>query len=1206
MTPGFTGTLDWAAGASGVGAGADGQGGVGIQPALGASPIVGARVTVRRADGSVIGRADTGADGRVTLKACDAEGPFLIEAEGAASASYFDAAKGAAGASAPFGDGEVLRVAVTALTANIGVTAATEAVVHRLLGPASSNASRNLPSTAAIGDANRLVLDGAWGPLWPQAFALDSLTLMPGQAQAPTLGDKPSDRYALALSALGYGAAQFNATLVAPSLAAARQFAADAADGRIDGRDPNGALVAAAADTAYDPGQMRIALDAALTVAARTYADSALRTRVPAVLALGAMAAPNGGGGYTTQVVRLGSDGTVVLLNSDGSAGTTLATDVVSLASASQPPASALFMKRVDGSVWAAGTGGAPGLLGLGANQDRATAAEVTALRGASAISVGLAHALARVGDGSVLGWGDGTRGQLIGGVSSVQPTAQAGVSSALAVLALNDLSFALRQDGRVLSWGTGADALGTGDGTRRLQAQAQAVLTGPNAPLDQVLAIAGFAGSSDATLAALRTDGSVWTWGENTHGGLGTTGAARAVAAAVTGVANIVGLAATDRGFIAVDTRGALFFWGSVPVSGSGTATTYSDPIAPQQLDGLTGVRDVLSAFPGLYQARVLTAGGERWRTDGSSARQVTPDTELDTRPIAAGILTIAPVSGDDLVNAAERNAGVTVSGSISEADRPVAVDIGSSPIAAQVSGKSWTAVLPTAGLPTGGQVTLNATFVTVGGISSSSSRTFTVDAVAPTVTVTDNVPGTANATVTFTFTWSEPPVAFGPDSVSVSGGTKGTFAQTSATTFTLPVTPPANSVGEVAVTVGQGVVRDAAGNPSAGPVTASQSYKTDTTAPTVAINVPAGLVTGPVTVGFVWSEAISGFTADDVSVTNASKGALVQVDSLNFTIELTPPASNSGVLTVAVPAGAARDAADNASVAAQTVSRDFDTTIVRYDYSGAGGGEGGSSDGAAGDGGAPGTLPGWFPPNITAATENAHLRITWDRHPWNPSGDPNHDPNADVAYYLVLRRADENSPLTKFANAIPVTAATPSNARFSVLLDRGSTVSYRIRACNKGSGNPELNGGGGLPGQNWCSDSPEFRSDGTTYPPEHFYPDTPLDREDVEQNGARLSVSIGQPSGVQTAPFNVTFFWNTPVGEFRADDVSVDRGTISNFAGSGRSYSVLVTPPRGSSGTLVLSVRAGAVRSVVPLPDGTAHESELTTAQFSINTPP
>jgi len=1200
----FSGASDWVAAATGVGDGADGRGGVGIQAAISASPLVGARVTVRRADGSAIGTASTGTDGRVTLKACNAAGPFLIEVEGTPSATYFDAAKGAAGSRVPFGEGEVLRAVVPALTSNIGVTPWTEAAAQRLLGRASATASRTLPGVTVIEEAHRQLLE-TFRRLLPPALGIDSLLLMPGVAEAATLTDRPADRYALSLAALGFNAAQFNATLAAPALAAARQLAADAADGQVDGRDANGVAVAAIGQAAYDAGGLRAALDGALALAARVHATPALRDRLAPVLAMGALALPDGAGGSAPRVVRLGRDGTLVLLNPDGSAGPALATDIAALHSASQAPASALFLKRTDGSVAAVGVGGAAGLLALGANQDRAQPADVAALRGASAFSIGSSHALARMPDGSVLGWGQGTRGQLTGGVAlQAQPAVQAGVTQTLAVLALNDLSFALQQDGRVLAWGTGAAALGSGGTDRRLQALPQPVQmqgTTGGTPLTQVQALSGFAGETDATLVALRTDGTVWAWGENTHGGLGTAGAARPVAAQVPGLSGIAALAATDRGFVAIDAGGALFFWGAVPVPGTtGTPTTYSEPFAPRRVDGTPAVRAVQPAFAGLYQARVLTQDNDRWQTDGFSAREISQASELDTSALAAGILSIAAVSGDNLVNAAERSAGVPVGGTVSEAGRPVTVQIGGTSVAAQVSGTNWTALLPTASLPTSGSVTFSARFVTTAGLPSTpTSRTITVDAVAPGVTVTDNVPGaTANGAVTFSFAWSEPPVSFGPEAVTVTGGSKGVFSQLSSTSFTMQVVPPANAIGEIVLTLAAGAARDGAGNPSIGPVTARQAFKTDLTPPALSIGESSGgLALGPVTLTFSWSEAVTGFTADDVVVNGATKGALTPLDARTFTMVLTPPNASRGTLTVNVPAGAVRDAADNASVAAASLALDYDTALFQFDYGGAGGGDdGGGEGGSAGDAGTPGQLPAPF--TVTATPENGRLRLTWDRHPAS-----NPDPNANVAYYLVLERDSQASSLTKFVNRINVTAATPANARFSVLAGTGSaTASYRIRACNGGSGNPALGGGGGVADRNWCRDSAEFRNDGSEYPPERFWPD----RTQVDPADRVLSVQIdasgpADPRGVFTGPFTVTFTWNTDVGEFDRNDVSVDRGTVDLFtttSGDRKRYSIEVTPPPNSMNAVTVTVRRNAVFSAVSGPN------EVTQATFKVST--
>lgn len=111
------------------------------------------------------------------------------------------------------------------------------------------------------------------------------------------------------------------------------------------------------------------------------------------------------------------------------------------------------------------------------------------------------------------------------------------------------------------------------------------------------------------------------------------------------------------------------------------------------------------------------------------------------------------------------------------------------------------------------------------------------------------------------------------------------------------------------------------------------------DLTPPTVTIsdNVD-GTASGPVTFTFTFSEAVSGFTVDDVSVTNGTKGALVMAsDNMSAALVITPAASSTGTIEVNVAAGAFADTSGNGSTAAATASQAFDTTTPVTPVSGA-----------------------------------------------------------------------------------------------------------------------------------------------------------------------------------------------------------------------------------------------------------------------------
>ena len=100
------------------------------------------------------------------------------------------------------------------------------------------------------------------------------------------------------------------------------------------------------------------------------------------------------------------------------------------------------------------------------------------------------------------------------------------------------------------------------------------------------------------------------------------------------------------------------------------------------------------------------------------------------------------------------------------------------------------------------------------------------------------------------------------------------------------------------------------------------------DVTSPSVVLSAAATTaVSAPFTVAVTFDEAVNGLTTGDFVVTNAT---LTQLDGSDgdtvYTLSLSPLAD--GVVTVDLPAGAASDAAGNASLAADQYTRRYDTT--------------------------------------------------------------------------------------------------------------------------------------------------------------------------------------------------------------------------------------------------------------------------------------
>ncbi|MFB2736805.1 Ig-like domain-containing protein, partial [Umezakia ovalisporum] len=205
-------------------------------------------------------------------------------------------------------------------------------------------------------------------------------------------------------------------------------------------------------------------------------------------------------------------------------------------------------------------------------------------------------------------------------------------------------------------------------------------------------------------------------------------------------------------------------------------------------------------------------------------------------------------------------------------------------------------------------------------------------VDIELPRVVITDDEPGVANIAtgdIAYTFTFSEAVTGFALEDITVTGGTPGLLTQVNATQYLLVVTPNANFEGDLTVAVVAGAAIDAAGNLSLAPQVSVQPV--DTIAPTVVItdNQPgvANIATGDILYTFAFSEAVTSFTSEDITVTNGTSGEFTAVSDSVYTLLVRPNADFEGDLTVAVEAGSAIDDAGNLSLAPQVSVQPVDT---------------------------------------------------------------------------------------------------------------------------------------------------------------------------------------------------------------------------------------------------------------------------------------
>jgi len=202
------------------------------------------------------------------------------------------------------------------------------------------------------------------------------------------------------------------------------------------------------------------------------------------------------------------------------------------------------------------------------------------------------------------------------------------------------------------------------------------------------------------------------------------------------------------------------------------------------------------------------------------------------------------------------------------------------------------------------------------------------TYDGTHPTVTIASDVGYfSAVPAVPLTITFSEPVTDFTVGDLSVVNATAGTLATSDNTVYTVTVTAE-GSAAEITVNIAADAAFDAAGNGNAAAAQLAVTYNSNL--PTVTINSSAPDPTNlkPFPVDIVFSEAMSGFTLDDITVGNGFASNFVDLGGdTAFTADIT--ASSDGEVTVDIAAGVAVSTADSLPNAAATqLSRNVDST--------------------------------------------------------------------------------------------------------------------------------------------------------------------------------------------------------------------------------------------------------------------------------------
>lgn len=238
---------------------------------------------------------------------------------------------------------------------------------------------------------------------------------------------------------------------------------------------------------------------------------------------------------------------------------------------------------KSDGTVWAWGFN-CYGQLGDGTLANRYLPHQVEGISGVKSIASGFGHVLALKHDGTVWGWGWNGASQLGDGtdIDRLRPVQTQGINGVTAITCGAYYSLVLKSDGTAWTWGSNYQGeLGIGSDEDRLYSYPVQI---PN--------FSGVASVSAGVLhaMALKTDGTVWTWGENTLGqlGIGTTDYYKNSPVQVQGLTDVKSVAGGGLHSLALTRDGTVWSWGYNSAGQLGDGST-NDRHSPVQVNNIT-----------------------------------------------------------------------------------------------------------------------------------------------------------------------------------------------------------------------------------------------------------------------------------------------------------------------------------------------------------------------------------------------------------------------------------------------------------------------------------------------------------------------------------------------------------------------------------------------------------------------------------------
>jgi alpha-tubulin suppressor-like RCC1 family protein len=298
---------------------------------------------------------------------------------------------------------------------------------------------------------------------------------------------------------------------------------------------------------------------------------------------------------------------------------------------------------KTDGTIWSWGLN-SDGRLGINSIVAQSSPVQIGALSNWSKVSTGGKHCLAIKTDGTLWAWGNNNDGRVgtNNTVYSSSPVQLGALATWAYVSAGKVCSYAIKTDGTIWSWGNNfAGGLGLNSPSG----------TNVSSPV-QIGALTNWALVSGANYraAAIKTDGTMWGWGNNNDGGLGIGNVSpvyRSSPIQVGALTNWSTVSTPANACISVKTDNTIWSWGNSSAGGRGAGS--SNASSPVQIGALTDWAKVITSGGGTgFFGGAIKTDGTLWLWGTNSSGQLGDNTVVTNQsPIQVGTLSWSSASG-------------------------------------------------------------------------------------------------------------------------------------------------------------------------------------------------------------------------------------------------------------------------------------------------------------------------------------------------------------------------------------------------------------------------------------------------------------------------------------------------------------------------------------------------------------------------------